>query len=170
MDTTPLRDAYGAFLDAAATVAAHAGGHGTVPPPGEWNDRQILAHVSLISASTVAVVASVASGALPTYDNRMSQDPWTIERVIRQAAGSAGLAERIRRQGEALCALGGSALTDEELGTLVPALLVSNGELLVNQPMPLRDIIGGFAAAELPGHSRQLLALLPDPALDASAP
>jgi hypothetical protein len=33
----------------------------------ERNDGQILAHVSLISASTIAVVSSVTSGALATY-------------------------------------------------------------------------------------------------------
>lgn len=71
--------------------------------------------------------------------------------------------------GRALCSLG-PALTEEELATPVPTLLVSHGEPLVNQPLPLRDLIGGLAAAELPGHTRQLLALLPDPALGASAP
>jgi hypothetical protein len=168
MDTTPLKDAYGAFLDAAATVA-RAGGRGAAPLPGEWNATQVLAHVSLISATTIAATAAVASGALATYDNRISQDPWTIERLIGQAAGGAGLAERIRCQARALCSLG-PALTGEELDTPVPTLLVSHGEPLVNQPLPLRDLIEGLAAAELPGHTRQLLALLPDPALDASAP
>jgi hypothetical protein len=167
MDITPLKDAYGSFLDAAADVTRD-GGQATVPPPGEWNAAQVLAHVSLISATTIAAAASVASGALATYDNRTSQDLWTIERLIGQAGG-AGLAERIRRQGEALCALS-PALTEEELGTPVPALLVSHCELLVSRPMPLRDLLGGLAAAELPGHTRQLLALLPDPALGAPAP
>jgi len=33
--------------------------------------------------------------------------------------------------------------------------------LLVDQPLPLRDLITGLAEAELPGHAQQLLALLP---------
>ncbi|NYF59029.1 hypothetical protein [Micromonospora purpureochromogenes] len=42
MDTTPLRDAYHALLDAAATVAG-SGGTSPAPPGGEWNADQILA-------------------------------------------------------------------------------------------------------------------------------
>jgi hypothetical protein len=44
----------------------------------------------------------------------------------------------------------------------VPTLLVSNGTLLVDQPLPLRDLVTGLAQTELPGHTTQLLALLPD--------
>jgi hypothetical protein len=65
----------------------------------------------------------------------------------------------------ALCALaGGAVLSDAELSTLVPARLLSNDTLLVlvDQPMPLRDIVTGLAEAELPGHTKQLLTLLPD--------
>jgi len=160
MDTTLLRDAYRVFLDAAAV--AGPGDTCPAPPAGEWNADQILAHVSLISAATIAAVSAVASGANTTYDNRTAQDAWTIERVIALADGYAGLQNRIRSQGDALCALVGPVLSETELDTLVPALLLSNGTLLVNQPMPLRDLITGLADTELPGHTQQLLALLPD--------
>jgi hypothetical protein len=160
MDTTPLRDACRALLDAAATVA-DAAGKGPAPPAGEWNADQILAHVSIINAATIAAASCVASGANTTYDNRTAQDAWTIDRVIARAGGNAGLRERIRRQGEALCALG-PALSEAELDTPVPALLLSHDKVLVDQPLPLRDIITGLAEVELPGHTKQLLALLPD--------
>lgn len=39
MDTTPLKDAYGAFLDAAATVA-RAGGRGAAPGPASGTPRR----------------------------------------------------------------------------------------------------------------------------------
>ncbi|SNR58168.1 hypothetical protein [Actinomadura mexicana] len=159
MDTAPLRDAYRALLDAAAE-AAEAADSDPVPPPGEWNVEQILAHVSIINAVTIAAVSAVASAAIATYDNRMSQEAWTIERVIAQAGGSAGLRSRIAVQSDALCAFG-PMLGDAELDTLVPTRLVSNGALLVDQPVPLRDLIGGLAETELPGHTRQLLALAP---------
>jgi hypothetical protein len=71
------------------------------------------------------------------------------------------LRERIRLHGEALCTLGGPALSDPELDTLVPTLLLSHDEVLVDQPVALRDLIIGLADAELPGHTKQLLALLP---------
>ena len=163
MDSTPLRDAYRALLDAAATLADVSDTR-TDPPTGEWNAEQVLAHVSLVNAATLAAASRVASGANTTYDNRTASDTWTIERVIALAGGEAGLRERIRLQGEALCALGGPALSDAELDTLVPTLLLSNGTVLVDQPVPLRDIIAGLAEVELPGHTKQLLALLPDAA------
>ncbi len=96
MDTTSLRDAYRALLNAAATVAGSGDTH-PVPPAGEWNADQILAHVSLVSAATITAAASVASGVNTTYDNRTALDTWTIERVIALAGGNAGLQDRIRR-------------------------------------------------------------------------
>jgi hypothetical protein len=161
MDITSLQDAYRVLLVAAAAVAG-SGDAIPTPPDGEWNADQILAHVSLVSAATIATASAIASGANTTYDNRTALDPWTIQRVIALAGGNAGLQDRIARQGDALCALGGSVLSEAELNTLVPTLLLSNDALLVNQPMPLSDLLTGLAGTELPGHTRQLLALLPD--------
>jgi hypothetical protein len=168
MDTTSLRDAYRALLDAAATVA-DAGDASPVPPAGEWNADQILAHVSIINAVTIAAAGTVSSGTNTTYDNRTALDTWTIERVIANAGGNAGLRNRIHAQGDVLCALGGQVLGEAELDTLVPTLLLSAGTVLVDQPLPLRDLITGLAEVELPGHAKQLLALLPDDAVAAAA-
>jgi hypothetical protein len=160
MDTTPLRDAYRALLDAAATVAG-SGDPSPSPAAGEWNADQILAHVAIINAATIAAVSAIASGANTTYDNRIAQDTWTIGRLITLTGGNAGLQDRIRLQADALCTLGGRMLSDAELNTLVPTRLLSNDTLLADQPIPLRDLITGLAEAELPGHTTQLLALLP---------
>lgn len=165
LDTAPLQDAYRALLDAAAIVA-DADDPSPAPQDGGWNADQILAHVSLVSATTIAAVAGVAAGANTTYDNRVALDAWTIEHTIAHAGGNAGLRDRISGQAAALCAFaGGAALSDAELGTLVPTRLLSNDTLLVDQPMPLGDIVTGLAEAELPGHTKQLLALLPDRAM-----
>jgi hypothetical protein len=158
MDTTPVRDAFDALLDAAAAVAASGD---PAPPSGEWNADQILAHVSILTAGTIAVVGEVASGAHTTFDNRLSQDSWTIARVVSRVGGTDGLLARLRIQAEALCTLVGG-LTEAELEVLVPTLLLSNDEVLLEQPISLRDLIGGLEGTELPGHAKQLLALLPD--------
>jgi hypothetical protein len=149
VDTTRLRAAFDALLAAAADPSPE-------PPPGEWDADQILAHVVLVNAATITALCSVTAGAVATYDNRLTQDPWTLRRVIALAGGTAGLRERIRGQGEALCALAGAALSDAELDTPVPALLLSNGSVLVDQPIPLRAILTGLADVELPGHTDQL--------------
>jgi hypothetical protein len=161
MNTIGLRDAYRALLDAAATVA-DSGDPGRLTPAGEWNADQILAHVTIINAATIAAVSAISSGTNTTYDNRIALDTWTIERLIALTGGNAGLRDRIRGQADALCTLGGPMLSEDELNTLVPTRLLSNDTLLVDQPMPLRDLITGLAEAELPGHTKQLLALLPD--------
>jgi hypothetical protein len=160
MDITSLRDAYRALLDAAATVA-DSGDPSPLPPTGEWNADQILAHVAIVNAATIAAVSAIASGANTTYDNRIALDTWTIERLIALADGNAGLRDRIRLQADALCTLGGPVLSDAELDTPVPTRLLSKDTVLVDQPMPLRDLIAGLAEVELPGHTQQLLALLP---------
>lgn len=157
LDTMPLRDAYRTFLDAAATVAAS---DALTPPSGEWNADQIVAHVGLVTAGTLATVSAVAAGTNAIYDNRLSADLWTIERVIARCKDSAGLRERVRAQGDALCAFGGAALSTDELFTPVPTLLLSNDTVMVDQALPLEEIVAGLATGELPGHTTQILALL----------
>ena len=155
LDIAPLRDAYRALLDAAATVASSGD---AVPPPGEWNADQILAHVVLVNTATITAVSSAVTGTVTTYDNRLAHDAWTLDRVITLTGGTAGLRDRIGHQADALCALA-TTCGEAELDTPVPALLLSNGKVMVDQAVPLRDLITGLAAAELPGHTRQLLAL-----------
>ena len=163
LDTAPLRDAYRALLDAAAAVA-DSDDPSPIPPAGEWNADQILAHVAIVTAASIAAASSVASGTNTTYDNRRALDSWTIERLIARAGGNAGLRDRIRLQGDSLCALGGPALSEAELDTPVPTLLLSNGTVLVDRLVPLRELITGLAEVELPTHAEQLLSLLPDDA------
>ncbi len=166
MDTTELRDAYATLLDAAAHVAQRADVTLT-PPDGEWDADRILAHIALVDAATLATAATVASGAGATYDNRLSLEDWTTNRVLVHAGGNAGLQDRIRCQGDALCALG-TVLSDAELDTAVPTLLLSADEVLVDESVPLRGILTGLAEDHLPRHTTQLLALLPTEAQAAA--
>ena len=155
-----LGEAYRAFLDAAEAVAAAAEAELVAPAAGEWDAERILAHVSVLSADTLRAVSAVTAGANVTYDNRLAQDTWTLDRLVQTAGGGAGLRERIRRQAQALCVLAdGAALTEAELAAQVPTLLVSQGKLMMDQAMPLGGILTGLAEMELPGHTRQLLAL-----------
>lgn len=160
LDTARLRDAGSALLEAAKTVA-DADTTITVPA-GEWNADQILAHVSIVNATTIAAAYTVASGTNTTYDNRIALDTWTINHVIELAGGNAGLRERIRQQADVLCSLAEPVLSETELDTPIPTRLLSNDTVLVDQLVPLRDLITGLADAELPGHAQQLLALLPN--------
>ncbi len=158
LDTTALSDAYRTLLEAAGAVADST--PTIAPAPGEWNADRILGHVCLITAATIAAASAVAAGQHTTYDNRIALDIWTIDRVVELAGGSTGLRDRLRRQAEVLCGLSGPALSETELDTVVPTRLLSNDTVLVDQPLPLRDLITGLTDVELPGHTEQLLALL----------
>jgi len=161
LTTSRLRDAYAGLLDAAATVAQAPTPR--EPTDGGWNADQILAHVAILTATTLRAAASVAAGEHSTYDNRISHDTWTLGHVLAVAGGSAELRNRVRIQSEALRAFAGS-LGQAELETLLPTRLVSHGALLVDQPMALGDLLNGLADIEIPGHTAQLLALqLPGP-------
>ncbi len=160
LDIAPLREAFDELADAAELVANVE----TInaPPPGEWNADQILAHVAMVNAHTIAVAYTIAAGANATYDNRIASDTWSIENTLKVAGGNAGLRNRINAQAKVLGALDRVALSDSELDTPIPARLVSNGALVVDQVLTLRDLITGLADAEIPGHTQQLLALVPD--------
>ncbi|HMT33658.1 MAG TPA: hypothetical protein PKA99_13600 [Dermatophilaceae bacterium] len=158
LDTAPLRSAFDDLLSATQRVGDNA-----EPSPGEWNADQILAHVAMVNAITISAAYTVASGVNATYDNRVALDKWSIQNTIELAGGSAGLQRRIQAQAIVLCALGGPALSDTELDAQIPARLLSNDTLVVDQVLTLRDLIAGLADAEIPGHTQQLLALAPDP-------
>jgi hypothetical protein len=161
MNIETVREAYRELLRAAA-ILEDASDQDLTPPDGEWSADRILGHVSIVTAATLAAVSEVAAGMHTTYDNRVAADTWTIDRVVELAGGNAGIRDRIRLQGEALCTLAGPAsLSAAELDSLVPSRLLSNGTVLVDQPVPLRNLISGLAAVELPGHTAQLLSLKP---------
>jgi hypothetical protein len=47
-------------------------------------------------------------------------------------------------------------LSEAELATKIPTLLLSNGTCLVDQPVSLSDTLAGLDSVELPGHTKQL--------------
>jgi hypothetical protein len=168
MDASQLRDAYGALLDAAITVL-DSDDTSPAPPPGEWDATQILAHIASVDAGVLATAYSVASGTHATFDNSASLDAATLERVTATTGDSAGLRDRISRQGDALCTLG-EMLSEAELDTPVPTLLSSAGVVQLDQPIPLKALIMGLADDHLPRHTTQLLALSPQGTLAAVTP
>lgn len=74
--------------------------------------------------------------------------------------GTAGFQARIRAQADALCALG-AILSEPELVTIVPGRLLSNDDVMVDEPVPVMELIIGLATAEITARIRQLQDLLP---------
>lgn len=166
MDATRLRNAYDALLEASTTVLG-PDDTSPAPPPGEWDATQILAHIASVDAGVLATTYAVASGADATYDNRVSLEATTLDRVTAITQDTDGLRDRIRRQGAALCAVT-ETLREAELDTPVSTLFESAGVVQFDQPIPLRALITGLAEDHLPRHTTQLLALLPHTTLAAA--
>ncbi|SDN93437.1 hypothetical protein [Geodermatophilus sp. DSM 45219] len=152
MDTTGLRSAYDRLLDAAAHPDLGDA------DDGGWDADQVLAHVLSVDAGIAAVALGVASGSRPTFDNRMSLDPWNLRRIIGEHRGRPDLIRHVRDQGAVLCDVA-DQLSDEATSVLVPSLLLSNGAVLVDQPVPLAGLVDGLAGDHLPRHTQQLLDL-----------
>lgn len=50
-------------------------------------------------------------------------------------------------------------LADAELDVTVPTLIISNDEVMLDTPLPLRSLIDGLGHVHLPRHAEQLAAL-----------
>jgi hypothetical protein len=143
MDVRALRQAHEDFLE-----VAKAGGFGP-PPPGEWDAERLLAHVAALA---------VAAGQRPAYDNRPSLDEWNLRRIVAEAGGLDGLIELMRERGRLFCEV--AAALSEPAGTVrINVLIISNDELVVDEPWPLADLIAGVGTIHLPRHARQLAGL-----------
>lgn len=152
MDTAPLREAYDRLLEVAA------GPDLGEAADGGWNADQVLAHLLSVDASIAAVALGVVAGARPTFDNRICLDPWNLNRIIAERADRADLIEHVRDQAGVLCDVA-DRLSEEAASILVPSLLVSHDELVLDQPVPLAGLIDGLAQDHVPRHTQQLLGL-----------
>jgi hypothetical protein len=155
MDVRALRQAHEDFLE-----VAKAGGFGP-PPPGEWDAERLLAHVAAADAAIASVALAVDAGQRPAYDNRPSLDEWNLRRIVAEAGGADGLdglIELVRERGRLLCEVAGAL--SESAGTVrINVLIISNDELVVDEPWPLADLIAGVGTIHLPRHARQLAGL-----------
>jgi hypothetical protein len=154
MDTTLLHQAYADFI-----AVAEAGGFGP-PPPGEWDTARILAHCYSSHTQIAATALQVTAGERTAYDNRVSLDEWNLRRIIDRAGDLPGMIDLLRRQGEQYCAIA-EHLSEQDLAVQVPVLIISNHELIVDEPWTLAQLVQGVAAVHLPRHTAQLRSLLP---------
>jgi len=161
MDVRALRQAHEDFLE-----VAKAGGFGP-PAPGEWDAERLLAHVAAADAAIASAALAVAAGQRPVYDNRPSLDEWNLRRIVAEAGGADGadradgldgLIALVREWGRLLCEVAG-ALSESAAAVRINVLIISNGELVVDEPWPLADLITGVGTIHLPRHARQLAGL-----------
>ncbi|TFD05982.1 hypothetical protein [Cryobacterium sp. TMT1-66-1] len=66
--------------------------------------------------------------------------------------------DHVRNQATILCDIA-DQLNDQTSSVLIPALLLSNDALVLDQPIPLASLIDGLAEDHVPVHTQQLLDL-----------
>ncbi|HMD94165.1 MAG TPA: hypothetical protein VKG80_16160 [Trebonia sp.] len=83
---------------------------------------------------------------------------WNLRRIAAEAGGLAGLIELVRTQGRLFCEVAG-ALPESAAAVLIPVLIVTGQELIVDEPWSLATLVGGIGAVHLPRHAVQLAGL-----------
>jgi hypothetical protein len=81
-----------------------------------------------------------------------------LARIIADAGDLAGLADLVEQRGEILT-LAAKAMSPRDGAVLVPVLIVSGEELVVDEPWSLADLVTGVGIFHLPRHAEQLAAL-----------
>jgi hypothetical protein len=155
MDVTELGAAYDRFLESLADS-----GFGP-PAHGEWRAELVLAHLIVTDRLIAETVAEVLNGRHPRFDSLASQNVAYLETIVATTGDWGELVREVRRGAEALVRIAG-ALTEEQAETPVPTYIESGGQVVVDGPTAVGDIVRGAAAAHLPLHTRQLAGLRGD--------
>jgi len=169
MDTTELEAAYRAVLDLAATPGSGPGadrgseGAGRSAGGGEevWEAHEVLAHLVLNDRLLARAVRSVLDGAAQPYDNAEAIDPAQL-RELSERLGTAGLVGALEASSRELLELAGR-LDQAQGDTRLPVMIVDGGEVFLDRPVPVAQLLGIQARAHLPMHERQLGELLGRP-------
>jgi hypothetical protein len=152
MNTDALRTAYQQFVDAAREA-------GPVPARnGEWGTDLVLAHVIVGDRLIAQTAADVLAGRPGRFDNEISLCEPYLHAVAEAAGGWEGLLEAVSQGGRELIGLA-ERTSDEQAGTEVHLRIVSAGQVVVDAPATLGQLLQGPATAHLPLHQGQLAAL-----------
>jgi len=150
VDVARLSTAYEEFYD-----EAERGGFGQ-PPAGEWEARQVVAHVALNDTAMIAVAHSLIHQNPGGFDNEECQDLEVVARWIE----SCGSMDELISRGRALAKQATAVvprLDPDQRQTAVQCRFLDAGEVAFEQAMPWESVAVDIQAAQhLPGHTEQL--------------
>jgi uncharacterized protein YndB with AHSA1/START domain len=151
VDVAALRDAYARFF-----AEAEQGGF-EEPEPGQWDAREVLAHVALNDLALTAVAhALVHRRSDVTFGNTTCQDPAVLAHHIEMTGDLAALVSRGRRLADVATAAV-LRLDASQRGSVVPCRLLHDGEVVLDAALPWVDVaVETQAARHLPAHTAQL--------------
>ncbi len=152
VDLTEVRAAYDALFVEAAT-----GGFGPAPAAGEWDAREVLAHVALNDLAMTAVAhAIVHRGAGLEFRNVVCQDPAVLGAEVARSADLA--AQVVRGRAVAEVAMAAVARLDpDQQQTPVHCVLHHDGAVVLDTVLPWAQVaVAVQATRHLPAHTSQL--------------
>jgi hypothetical protein len=151
MTAAEIEAAYAPFA-----AALRAGGFSE--PDTGWNAGQIGAHIALNSELLSEIAARLQAGHPAAYDNAPVVDDDGLAAYASERGGLPGLADQVQACAARL-ARAYEALTEQELARPIPAVILHDGQVVRDSPMPLGDLIIGNGDFHLNMHFEQLRAL-----------
>ena len=144
------------------TFAAELRAGGFEPPAeqGSWPAEHVAAHVILNSDFFTATARRVMAGEQPTYDNEAAVEYDELAAYVSRIGGRDELAAEVERAAADLAA-SYVALSAEQSSSPVHVRIRHDGNLIVDEPRPIVEMIEGNASFHLQMHLEQLLALRP---------
>jgi hypothetical protein len=129
-------------------------------PHEGWSAEMIAAHIVITNDSIADAAERVIAGESPDYDNARAIDEQVLMALASKARDLDGLVGEVERSAARL-ALDQERLTDNLGRTEIHVVIHSDGELVLNQPMPIGEFITVNAGAHLHAHREQLRILEP---------
>lgn len=152
MDTTDLRNAYEAFLAAAADA-----GDSDASDDRGWTVPMVVAHVSGNDALILAHLRGAATGA-SRYDNTPVIDDDALRMIATSTSWDRMIDGARTSAAEVLDVV---ASLDEEVGArALPTKIVDGDEAIVDGPLPVSAFLGAQVNVHLPMHTAQIRSIL----------
>lgn len=139
-------------------AAVRAGGFGPPREEGSWPAEFVAAHVTLNNDFFTGTAREVIAGETPTYDNEAAVESADLTAYVERIGGLDALAAEVERSAADLAGVYAD-LTDEQAAQLVLVRIRHDGNLIVDEPRPIAEMIEGNASFHLQMHLEQLLAL-----------
>ena len=138
--------------------ALRGGAFGIPVNPGAWPAELIAAHVIMNNDLLTEAVREVKAGSVPTYDGTPTQDGRLLRELLIRTGSLRELADEVERSASDLQAAY-DQLDEQQRRVSVPTRILHEGEVVVDGPRTIGDLVEVNAATHLDDHLQQLVDL-----------
>jgi hypothetical protein len=135
------------------------GGEFGIPvDPSAWPAELVAAHVIMNNDLLTEAARAIRTGREPTYDSTPTQDGQLLRELLIRTGSLRELADEVERSASDLQAAY-DMLDEQQRRAPVPTRILHQGEVVVDGPRSIGDLVEINAAAHLEDHLQQLLDL-----------